>query len=307
VHVVFMGTPEFAVSSLRALTAEHEVDAVFTRPDAVRGRGRALAPSAVKVEAEALGIPVYEPATMRDPAVHDQLRKLAPDVVVVAAYGLILPPEVLSVGSHGALNVHASLLPRWRGAAPIARAILAGDSETGVSIMRMEEGLDTGPYATVARLPIGDSDLAWLTAELADLGAEALLDTMRLVEAGTVEWIVQDDAAATYAGKMGPADVALDPALSVVDAWRRVRASSSSAPCALRVAGTRVRALAASMAPDASLESGRLSAGKHGVTLGLSDGALLITSLVPEGRNTMDASAWARGARLTDDATWGPV
>jgi methionyl-tRNA formyltransferase len=306
-----MGTPEFAVPSLRALTAEHQVDGVFTRPDAVRGRGRGLAPSRVKAEAEALGIPVLQPATLRDPAALEQLRALAPEAVVVAAYGLILPPDVLAVAPHGALNVHASLLPRWRGAAPIARAILAGDAETGVAIMRMEEGLDTGPFATVARVPVGEADLAELTAGLAAAGADALLETMRLLEAGSVVWTDQNDELATYADKTSAADVALDPTLTVVDAWRRVRASSSSAPSALRVAGTRLRALAARMtaptAEGAEPLPGRFTSGKDGIALGMSDGALLVTSLVPEGRNAMDASAWARGARFADDMTWGPA
>ena len=125
-------------------------------------------------------------------------------MVVVAAYGLILPREVLSIAPHGVLNVHASLLPRWRGAAPVARAILAGDDETGVAIMRMEEGLDTGPYATVMRVPVADADLAALTGDLAEAGAEALLEAMRSVEAGTVEWTVQDAALATYASSRPP-------------------------------------------------------------------------------------------------------
>jgi methionyl-tRNA formyltransferase len=306
-----MGTPRFAVPSLLALTGEHQVDAVFTRPDAVRGRGRTLTASPVKAEAEALGIPVLEPATLRDPAVLERLRSLTPDVIVVAAYGLILPPEVLAVPAGGVLNVHASLLPRWRGAAPIARAILAGDAETGVVIMRMEEGLDTGPYATVMRMPVDDADVAALTADLADAGAEALLQTVRLVEKGTVEWTVQDDSLATYADKMSAGDVAFHRETKVVDGWRRVRASSDSAPSTLRIEGARVRLLAAEPLETTETagtpRAGSVTTGKRGVVLGMADGGLLVTSLVPEGRRTMEASAWARGARLVDDATWSPV
>ncbi len=302
-RVVFMGTPDFAVPSLRALASEHEVLAVFTRPDAVRGRGSDLVPSAVKAEALALGIPVHEPRSLRGEEPPEALRTLAPDITVVAAYGLILPPAVLDVAPRGVLNVHASLLPRWRGAAPVARAILAGDAVTGVSIMRMEEGLDTGPYATVVEVPVGDRSVGELTALLAEAGAEALLEAVREVEAGSVRWTLQDEARVTYAAKITSAELVLEPSLAVLDAWRRVRASTDSAPCVVVVAGVRLRVLEAQPSTTGPTP-GAVAIERDGLILGLSDGGLRLERLVPEGKRPMDAAAWARGARLPSGARW---
>jgi methionyl-tRNA formyltransferase len=304
-HVVFMGTPPFAVPSLRALTGEHEVLAVFTRPDAVRGRGRALVPSAVKEEALALGIAVHEPATLRGAEASGIIAALAPDVIVVAAYGLILPPKVLEIPRHGALNVHASLLPRWRGAAPVARAILAGDEETGVSIMRMEEGLDTGPYSVVVAVPTGDLEVDDLTARLARVGADSLLEAMRSMESGTIRWTTQDESLATYAAKISAEELALVPASSVDDAWRRVRASTDSAPVSVRAGDTRLRVLEAEPAGAAiSPAAGAVVTTTTGPVLGMADGGLLLVRVVPEGRRAMSAADWARGARLAADVRW---
>ncbi len=318
-RVVFMGTPSFAVPSVRALTTEHDVVGVFTRADAVRGRGRALVPSAVKAEAVALDIPVFEPGTLRDDAVVSSLRDLEPDVIAVAAYGLILPKAVLDAAPLGVLNVHASLLPRWRGAAPIARAILAGDEVTGVSIMRMEEGLDTGPFAMVVQVPVEAVGLAELTTVLAEAGADALLATLRAMEADTVRWTAQDEDLVTYASKVDAKELALAPELTAIDAWRRVRASSDSAPSVARIAGARVRVLEASPVggqaagpADAAVSAtvparGEVQVSRSGLVLGLSDGALRLERIVPEGKRAMDGDAWARGARLAADATWGPA
>lgn len=168
-RVVFMGTPRFAAEILDELAEFHEIAAVYTRPDAVRGRGKALVPSPVKEVAERRGLPVRTPRTLRDAAVLSELAAFAPDVICVAAYGAILPKEVLDLPPFGCLNVHGSLLPRWRGAAPIERAILAGDEEIGVCIMAMEEGLDTGDYCVCRSLPAGSRTAAELTEELAAL------------------------------------------------------------------------------------------------------------------------------------------
>ncbi len=170
-----MGTPRFAAEILDELAEFHEIAAVYTRPDAVRGRGKALVPSPVKEVAERRGLPVRTPRTLRDAAVLSELAAFAPDAICVAAYGAILPKEVLDLPPFGCLNVHGSLLPRWRGAAPIERAILAGDEEIGVCIMAMEEGLDTGDYCVCRSLPAGSRTAAELTEELAALGASALL------------------------------------------------------------------------------------------------------------------------------------
>ncbi len=165
-----MGTPDFALPSLRTLFDDHDVVAVYTRPDAVSGRGTITRPSPVKRAATELGLTVEQPASLRDPATQRALAAYAPDVCVVAAYGLILPPDVLAIPHQGCVNVHASLLPRWRGAAPVQRAILAGDAVTGVSIMRMEEGLDSGPYCVVETVEVGEKNADEVTRELATRG-----------------------------------------------------------------------------------------------------------------------------------------
>ena len=186
-RVVFMGTPEFAATILEDLSQQHEVAAVYTRPDAVRGRGRKLEPSPVKRTAERLGLPVLEPRTLRDEAVQAELASFEPDVICVAAYGAILPKAVLDLPPFGCLNVHASLLPRWRGAAPVERAILAGDAVAGVCIMRMEEGLDTGAYCVCRTARIDGKTAPELTDELANLGSHALLTALVHVQSGAAE------------------------------------------------------------------------------------------------------------------------
>ena len=207
-----MGTPRFAAEILDELAEFHEIAAVYTRPDAVRGRGKALVPSPVKEVAERRGLPVRTPRTLRDAAVLSELAAFAPDAICVAAYGAILPKEVLDLPPFGCLNVHGSLLPRWRGAAPIERAILAGDEEIGVCIMAMEEGLDTGDYCVCRSLPAGSRTAAELTEELAALGASALLTALAQAEGGNLRWVAQDEALVTYAEKIAKAALAAKPA-----------------------------------------------------------------------------------------------
>ena len=305
-RIVFMGTPEFAVPSLRALARVHDVAAVYTRPDAASGRGRGLMPSAVKTVAMDLGLDVHQPRTLRDPGVVQALRAMRPDLICVAAYGLILPRDVLDVPSSGALNVHASLLPRWRGAAPIQRAILEGDGVTGVSIMRMEEGLDTGDFTEVVSVPTDEYTAAELTNMLAQLGAAALIRAIEHIEDGTIIWLEQDDAHATYAPKIEKSDVALEPSLSARDAARRVRASTSSAPARLRIGDRSLTILRAVEAPSmpSDLKAGELSVRSHGVLIGFSEGALQILSVKPEGKREMPATDWVRGMRLPENPSW---
>ncbi len=229
-RLVFMGTPEFAATVLDGCLDSHDVLAAYARPDAASGRGNRLHPPAVKVLAESRGVPVRQPKTLRDFDEQAALRALAPEAIIVAAYGLILPREVLEIPPYGCINVHASLLPRWRGAAPVQRAILAGDQVTGVSIMRMEEGLDTGPFAAVARVAVDDLDAEALTHALAEAGTNALLDVLRQVEEGTAVWTPQDDSLATYAEKVGKPEVALQPEDPASVALRKVRASGPRAP-----------------------------------------------------------------------------
>ena len=200
-RVVFMGTPSFAVPSLKALAAAFDVVLVVTRPDAVRSRGKKLEPSPVKMAALELGLPVLETSRMT-PEVQDELRAQQADVFCVAAFGCILPTEVLTMAPAGCVNVHASLLPRWRGAAPIQRSILAGDDTTGVSIMRIGEGVDTGDYCAQASCSVAGKTADELTAELASLGGELLARTLPAIVDGTAVWQVQDEALVTHAAKI---------------------------------------------------------------------------------------------------------
>lgn len=306
-RVVFMGTPDFAVPSLKALVAAgHEVPLVFTRPDAVRGRGRKLVPSPVKAAATELGLPVFETARMT-PEAKDALRAAAPDVICVVAYGCILPDDVLAAAPLGAVNVHASLLPRWRGAAPIQRSILAGEEETGVSIMRVAHELDAGAWCAQARVRIGDKGCAELTADLAEAGSAALVDVLPRLADGTVEWHEQDPAGVTVAAKVHKDEMLLDPAeLADVNA-RRVQASGETAPARALVAGKGVRVMAARVAAGDQAAAGLPAPGavlalKKRVLLGCADGALEVISVKPDGKKEMPVASWASGLR--GDLTW---
>jgi methionyl-tRNA formyltransferase len=303
-RVVYMGTPSFAVPCMEALRASHEVVAVYTRPDRPAGRGRTLKSSAVKVAASASGPRVLQPDSLRDPAAVAEFASLRADVCVVAAYGAILPPSVLVATRLGCVNVHASLLPRWRGAAPVQRAILAGDEVTGVSIMLMEEGLDTGPYAEQVCVPADALGAAALTEALADAAPPALLRVLERMDHGTVTWIEQDETLATYAGKVGAADVALSPEIPAIDASRRVRASSRSAPARCAIAGVCVTVSAVAPSPVA-LAPGDVIASKHELLIGFADAALAISLLTPQGRSEMDGASFARGLRAEGEPTWG--
>lgn len=297
-RIVFMGTPDFAVPSLRALAAAHDVALVLTRPDAVRSRGKKLEPSPVKAAALELGLPVLEAKRM-EPEVVDALRAARADVFCVAAYGCILPDEVLTMAPLGCVNVHASLLPRWRGAAPIQRAILAGDAEAGVSIMRIGHGVDTGAYCAQASCSVAGKSSDELTSELAELGAGLLLEVLPELAAGTVSWTEQDEALVTHAAKIQKAELRLDPAVSAADNERRALASSDAAPARCMLAGKPVRVLAARVAPvsGAVLAAGELAIQGGRVLLGCGEGALEVLELKPDGKRAMDAAAWAAGQR----------
>ncbi len=301
-RVVFMGTPDFAVPSLEALAERHDVALVLTRPDAVRGRGKALVPSPVKARALELGLPVLETSRMTPEAL-DALRAAAADVFCVAAYGCILPDEVLTMAPGGCVNVHASLLPRWRGAAPIQRAILAGDAETGVSIMRIGHGVDTGAYCAQASTPVGEKGTEELTAELARLGAELLVDMLPSVLDGTAVWVEQDEALVTHAAKIAKAELALDPMDAARENALRVQASGDTAPARCAVAGRGVRVCAA-RSVEKDVAPGVVTVGHGRVWLGCADGALEILRVKPDGKREMEASAWAAGLR-GDGLTWG--
>lgn len=295
-RVVFMGTPDFAVPSLRELASRFEVVLVLTRPDAVRSRGKKLEPSPVKAAALELDIPVME-ATRITPEVMDRLHEAKADIFCVAAYGCILPDEVLHMAPLGIVNVHASLLPRWRGAAPIQRAILAGDERAGISIMRIGHGVDTGAYCAQASCSVAGKTADELTVELAQLGAVLLCDTLPALADGTAVWTEQDESLVTHAQKISKAEMRLDPQESALVNLRRVLASSDAAPARCIAAGKPVRIMRAAAADgDASMcAAGELVCQSKRIYIGCSDGALEVTSVKPDGKRQMDASAWAAG------------
>lgn len=264
-RIIFMGTPEFAVPTLDALAAAgHEIVAVYTQPPRPAGRGKAPRPSPVQARAEALGLPVRTPISLRDPAEQEAFDALDADAAVVAAYGLILPLEILHAPRLGSLNVHASLLPRWRGAAPIQRAILAGDAETGVTIMAMGKGLDTGPMLTSERTPIGALDTAGdLTQRLALMGAALMLEV--LADPGFYPPIPQPEEGVTYAAKIDKAESRIDFAAGAVQVNRQVRAFNPAPGAWFDYRGERVKLLAGQIdyrggAPGTVLDDGLLIA-----------------------------------------------
>ncbi|MDZ7511622.1 methionyl-tRNA formyltransferase [Stenotrophomonas muris] len=302
-RIVFAGTPEFAVSSLGgpAGARHHEVVAVYTQPDRPAGRGRGLAPSPVKLEAVARGIPVYQPESLKDEAAQRQLRDLQPDLMVVVAYGLILPRAVLAIPTHGCWNVHASLLPRWRGAAPIQRAIQAGDAKTGVCLMQMEAGLDTGPVLLHQELPIAATDTGGqLHDKLAELGAQVLSDGLGLLRAG-IKPIArpQPEQGVTYAHKLDKAEARLDWAQDADALARTVRAFNPWPIAEATLAGERVRIhgavaldLAHGQAPGAVL-----AASRDGIDIACGQGALRLRTLQREGGKAITAADYLNARR----------
>ncbi|MDL5367911.1 methionyl-tRNA formyltransferase [Xanthomonas sp. NCPPB 2654] len=299
--IVFAGTPDFAVPSLRAAAQRHEVVAVYTQPDRPAGRGRGLTPSPVKLEAVARGIPVLQPDTLRSPDALQTLRALQPDLLVVVAYGLILPKAVLAIPTHGCWNVHASLLPRWRGAAPIQRAIEAGDSETGVCLMQMEAGLDTGPVLMSQRTPIGDSETGGqLHDRLAALGAQVLADGLGLLRAG-IRPVPQPqpEAGVTYAHKLDKAQARLDWQQPAAQLALRVRAFNPWPITEAVLAGERVRvhgAIALDLA-HAQPPGTVLAASKQGIDIACGQGALRLRVLQRDGGKAITAADYLNARR----------
>ncbi|MEO8160787.1 MAG: methionyl-tRNA formyltransferase [Arenimonas sp.] len=286
-RIVFAGTPEFALPSLRAAAGRGEVVAVYTQPDRPAGRGRQLSPSPVKAEAIALGLPVLQPPDFKSAATREELAALQPDLMIVVAYGLILPASVLSIPRQGCWNVHASLLPRWRGAAPIQRAIEAGDPVTGVCLMQMAKGLDTGPVLLRLQTPISPEDSApALHDRLAALGAEVVSDALKLLRAG-IRPVPQpqDDAGASYARKLEKGESKLDFNQSAELLDRKLRAFQPWPGGEAIVDGERLRIHAARALP---LEHGRppgtvLAASRAGLDIACAQGALRLLRVQRDG------------------------
>jgi len=293
-----MGSAGFAVPALEALARSGQtIPLVLTQPPRPAGRGMSERRTPVHTAAERLGLPIATPATLREPGEQERLRALAPDLVVVAAYGLLLPEAVLAIPRLGCLNLHASLLPRWRGAAPIQRAILAGDRETGVCLMRMEKGLDTGPVYACRRTPIGPRETAGaLHDRLAALAADLLLELLPAIAAGTAHPTPQPAEGVTYAAKIGPADQRLDFARTAVELDRQVRALSPAPGAWCLARGERLLVLEAEPVEGPKRVPGEIVA--LPLTVACGEGALALHRVQRAGRKAMSAAELQRGFPL---------
>ncbi len=297
-RIVFMGTPQFAVPVLEALAdAGHQIVACYSQPPRRAGRGKALTPSPVHSRAEAMGVPVLTPVTLRDAEAQAAFAAHDADVAVVAAYGLILPRAVLSAPRLGCLNVHASLLPRWRGAAPIQRAILAGDAETGVGIMQMEAGLDTGPVRVEKRTPVAGKTAGDLTAELAALGAAAMVEV--LADPDAYPPVAQANEGVIHAAKIDKAEARLDFTGQATQAERQVRAFNPAPGAFFEVNGERIRVLAAD-AVEGKAPAGTVVAHPGGFAVGCGEGLLVPTLVQRAGRAAMTPAELLRGFAILE-------
>ena len=279
--IIFAGTPQFAASALAALLGEHQVVAVLTQPDRPAGRGMQLTASAVKQLALQHGLPVLQPATLKTGEAQQAIAALDADVMVVAAYGLILPKAVLQLPRHGCLNIHASLLPRWRGAAPIPRAILAGDSETGITIMQMDEGLDTGDMLLHHACPITPDDTAQtLHDKLAEMGAQSIVEALRLLQERRLMPVKQDNDAACYAAKLLKSEAQIDWRQDARQIERAVRAYNPFPVCHAGLNGAPIKIWRTVLCKGQHGEPGEvLAVDKHGVTVACGKDALCLEVL----------------------------
>lgn len=304
-RIVFMGTPEFAVASLNTLLDNgYEVAAVVTQPDKPKGRKRTLTPPPVKEAALARGLQVMQPVRMRSPEAVEALAALQPELIVTAAYGQILPKEVLDLPRLGCINVHGSLLPRYRGGAPIQRAIMNGESVTGVTIMYMAEGLDTGDMISRIEVPILESDTSGdVFAKLSEAGAELLLQTLPTLADGTAVAVPQQHEAATYAPNLSREDERLDWGRPARDLFNQVRGLAPMAGAFTHLDGEVFKIWACKPEPlegKADAVPGTvLQAAGGDLLVQTGDGALRLLTIQPAGKKAMAAEAWLQGARLT--------
>jgi methionyl-tRNA formyltransferase len=307
-RIVFMGTPDFAVPTLQALLdAGHEVAAVYSQPPRVAGRGMALRQSPVHQAAEQEGLQVRTPDRLKTPAGQESFRALHTDAAVVVAYGLILPPSILDGTRLGVFNIHASLLPHWRGAAPINRAIMAGDTETGVSIMRVTEGLDAGPVCLARRVPIGpDTTAGELHDALAPLGAELMVTALAELEAGRLACRPQHDEAATYAPKLDPRETHINWRLLAREVHDRIRGLSPhpGAWFESEINGKRerIRALRSTLAPGSGIPGTLID---DRLTVACGEGAVRLTEVQRAGKKPMPVDEFLRGIKLRAGAVLG--
>jgi methionyl-tRNA formyltransferase len=300
-RVIYFGTPAFAVPSLSALLASHEVVAVVTQPDRPRGRGQRVTDGPVKALALEHQVPVLQPTKLRDPEWLDSVAALRPDLGVVAAYGRLLPQALLDIPPRGFINVHASLLPRWRGAAPIHRAVLAGDDVTGVTIMRVVLALDAGPMLSSIQVPITSRDTSeTLEAELAARGGELLIETIAAIRAGTSVETPQDESLVTYASRLERHESQIDWARPAQVVDRQIRGLQPWPLAAAVIANRRVALLHSTVAPAAlSAPPGTvIAASGAGLVVACATGAVCITKVLPEGRRAMPVEAFLNGTTV---------
>jgi methionyl-tRNA formyltransferase len=289
--IIFAGTPQFAATALAALHKGHQIIAVLTQPDRPAGRGMRLVASPVKQFALQHGLKVLQPENLKTGSVQQSIAALNADVMVVAAYGLILPKAVLQLPRYGCLNIHASLLPRWRGAAPIQRAILAGDKETGITIMQMDEGLDTGDMLLRHVCPIETNDTARsLQDKLAEMGAGSILETLRLLKANLLTPVKQDNDAASYAPKLTKGEARIEWRQDARQIERAVRAYNPFPVCHARLNGVAIKIWQAALCTDKRGDPGRvIEVNKRGITVACGNGALRLEVLQRPGGKAQPA------------------
>jgi methionyl-tRNA formyltransferase len=299
-RIVFAGTPDFSVPPLQALMdAGHDIIAVYTQPDRPAGRGRKLKPGPVKQLALDHGLPVYQPESLKTPEAEQALSELAPDIMVVVAFGLILPEAILAIPTHGCLNIHASLLPRWRGAAPIQRAIEAGDTETGITIMQMDAGLDTGAMLLTLRCPVSETDTAQILHDkLATLGAKAIVDALDKLQSGQLQPQQQDEANANYARKLSKAEAAIEWSQSAAGIQRKIRALNPWPVATCQWQGKRLRlwnAVNGNGQPGSQAPGTIINVGATGIEVQTGDGTVLLIELQAEGGKVLSAGDFVNG------------
>ena len=305
-RILYMGTPEFAAVALEKIQ-EHfgTVVGVITRIDMPKNRGHALTPPPVKVTAMNLGLPVYQPMNLKEENFRETLEELAPDIIVVAAYGKILPKYVLDYPKYGCINIHASLLPAYRGAAPIQRAIMAGESEMGVTVMAMAEGLDTGDMILKGSFPVENENYGEIHDKLADLGAELVITAMEDIFAGKAVYTPQDDSLSNYAAKIEKADRILDFTAPAKEIVNKIRAFSPAPGAEAMLPSGKVKITAATVISEAPTgEVGTVAElspkGVGKLIINACDAKISIEKLIPEGKKEMSAGDFIRGRRITE-------
>jgi methionyl-tRNA formyltransferase len=306
-RAVFLGTPEFAVPSLEALASEHQVIAVLTQPDRPKGRGSQLAASPVKTAAVNLSIPVYQPERVRRPESVELLKSFQAELMVVVGYGQIIPQSIIDLPREGILNVHASLLPKYRGAAPIQWAIANGETETGVTIMQIDAGLDTGDMLLKSSVAIGPQETApELSARLAPLGAQLLLQTIRQIANGTVKREKQNDAEATLAPILKKEDGLIDWSQSASASYNRLRGFTPWPGAYTSFRGQQLSVVRAKPAVESAVAAGTLHAEKRRLLAGCGGNTVLeLLEVQPAGKKRMSAEAFLNGYKITEDERMG--